>query len=103
MTAFDAEIRAEAEALRAAAERGDFAAAENAARRFTGLLHPLLAELPPKEAEARLLQACELIDWARRNLLAARSRIAGELRHLDRLRHYHSQLSPTVHTFRMDG
>ena|SRR5271157_475280 len=96
-------VDAEALALRDAAARGDFAAAENAAMRFTGLLQSLLAELPPAEAAGRLRQACELMEWARRHLCVARARVAGEIRRLENLRHYHAQLSAAVHTFKVEG
>ena len=64
-------IASEAESLRLAVEACDFPAAEAAAGRYAALL----TQLPPTEALPRLGEACRLIDWARRSLSAARSRL----------------------------
>ena len=72
-------------------------------RRFASLLQSLLPDLAPAEAERRLRQACELIEWARRNLCAARGRIAEEILRLETLRIYHSRLSMAGYTLKIEG
>jgi len=64
-------VATEAESLRRAVEACDFPAAEAAAGRYAAQLK----QLPPAEAFPRLEEACRLIDWARRSLSAARSRL----------------------------
>lgn len=84
---------AEAQVLRDAVTGGDFTAAQNAARRLTSLVADAVSGLPPAESARRLRQACDLLAWSRRNLCAARARLAGEIRHLEGLRQYHARLA----------
>jgi hypothetical protein len=93
----------EAELLRDAVARGDFAAAENAAVRYTNLLRPLVTTLPRAEAVSRLRAACDLLEWSRRNLCTARARIVEEVRRLDRLSQYHALLAATAQTLNLRG
>lgn len=104
MTTFEAE----AEALRAAAARGDFTGAQEAAERLTCLLPELLAALPRPDAEQRLRQACEVMAFARRNLCDARQRVAGEISRPDALGQYHARLweeaeAAAIHHLKMEG
>jgi hypothetical protein len=101
-------FEAEAEALRAAAARGDFTGAQGAAERLTSLLPRVLAALPPLEAEQRLRQACEVIAFARRNLCDARQRVAAEISRLDALGQYHARLreeaeAAATHRLKIEG
>jgi hypothetical protein len=96
-------VDAEAQTLQDAAARGDFAAAAEAAVRFTGFVRAMLPGLPAGEAERRLGQACELVDGSRRQLRAARVRLAEEVGRLENLRCYHERLSAAEATFRMEG
>jgi hypothetical protein len=96
----------EEEALRRAVDRDDFPGAEISARRYTSLLESGLKNLPPAEAEARVRQACSLLDWARHNLHAARARIEGKLGQLEKLSHYHAAIpgaGAAVHTWKIDA
>ena len=93
----------EASELREAAARGDFAAAEAAASRYTEAVCALVKELAPAEAAARIGEACELMEWARRNLCAARSRVEEQVRRLECLQRYHDRLPTTEHMFRIEG
>jgi hypothetical protein len=79
--------------LRDAAARGDFLGAQAALKHYVDRLGPLLAGLPPAQAANRLLDACELIEWSRRNLCAARARVADEIRRLDSIGEYHRRLA----------
>lgn len=95
-------------ALRDAAGRGDFAAAQEAATQFSALLENLLADLTPAQALGRLRQACELMEWARSRLFEARRCFAAEMQRLGSLSQYHEQLSEaaqasTGHTLRVEG
>ena len=95
-------------ALRDAAGRGDFEAAQEAATHFSALLENLLADLPPAEAAERLRHACGLLGWARGHLREARECFAAEMQRLERLSQYHEQLSEaaqasTGHTLKMEG
>jgi hypothetical protein len=92
VTKQDSADRAAAE-LRDAAGRGDFFRAEAALKLYADLLGPLLADLSPAEAKKRLQDACELIEWSRRNLCAARARVADEIRRLDSINEYHHRLA----------
>jgi len=84
-------IAAGAEELRRAVEAGDFAGAEAAVRSYAGSI----AQLSPASALAHADEACRLIDWARRTLSAARSRLrcVGE---------YHATQAAAIHTWRID-
>jgi hypothetical protein len=83
----------EAEALRGAVARGDFATAQEVADRYASLIRTLVAGLPPTEAARHLRAACDLLQWSRRNLCAARARLAEEIRRLDRISQYHARLA----------
>ncbi|SPE43460.1 hypothetical protein SBA3_920005 [Candidatus Sulfopaludibacter sp. SbA3] len=97
-------VDAEEAALRRAVQCGDFAAAENCGRRYTSALEAMLAHLAPVQAEVRLRDACELMEWARRCLCAARARLSDELRCLRRVSVYRQTARPgAVHTWRIDG
>ena len=87
----------EAEALRNAVVCGDFAGSKLAAQRFASLLAELAGNLPPAEAARQLQSGCELLEWSRRNLCAARARLAAELRRLDSLSQYHDCLAILTH------
>ncbi len=98
------QVYAEQEALRRAVQSGDFAGAERSARRYTRALETGLAQLGPVEAARRLRDGCELMEWARRSLCAARSRLSDELRRVQRLAAYGRARQPgAVHTWRIDG
>ncbi len=79
--------------LRGAAGRGDFLSADAALKRYVDRLGPLLADLPQAQAANRLQDACETIEWSRRNLCAARARVADEIRRLDSIGEYHRRLA----------
>ena len=100
-------FEAEAEALRAAAARGDFTDAQGAAERLTSLLREALAGLPPLEAEQRLRQACQVMAFARRNLCDARQRVAAEMSRLEALGQYHARLrdeaEAATHHLKIEG
>lgn len=97
-------VHAEEEKLRRAVKSGDFAGAESSARRYTCALEASLAQLRPVQAARRLRDACELMEWARRNLCAARSRLSDELRRVQRLAAYgRAAQSAAVHTWKIDG
>jgi hypothetical protein len=91
----------EAETLRDAAARGDFETAAAAVSRYVRSLIPRLADLPPAEAAAGLQNACELLEWSRCQLCAARARVADQIRRLDSLGRYHTRQFQS--TFRIDG
>lgn len=93
----------EAAALRDSAARGDFATAEAAASLYTEAVCALVKGLPPAEAAARIGEACELMEWARRNLCAARSRVEEHVRRLECLGRYHARLLGAEHLFHIDG
>ena len=93
----------EAAALRDSAARGDFATAQAAASLYTDAVCVLVNQLPPAEAAARIAEACELMEWARRSLRAARSRVEEQVRRLECLRRYHARHSAADHTFGIDG
>ena len=78
----------EAEVLRDAAARGDFAAAGEAVVRFAERVRSRAADLPAAEAASQLRQGCELIEWSRRNLCAARARIEQDTHRLECLVRY---------------
>ena len=78
----------EAEVLRDAAARGDFAAAEKAVVRFAERVRSQAADLAPAEAASRLREACDLIEWSRRNLCAARARLEQDTHRLECVRRY---------------
>lgn len=101
-------FEAEAEALRDAAARGDFAGAQGAAERLTMLLPEALAGLPRLEAEQRLRQACQVMAFARRNLCDARQRVAAEMSRLAALGQYHARMreeatAAATHHLKMEG
>ncbi len=79
--------------LREAAGRGDFLTAEAALKRYVDHLGPLMADLPPAEAAKRVHDACELIEWSRRNLCSERARLGDEIRRLDCVSEYHRRLA----------
>lgn len=97
-------LRVEEEALRRAVLSSDFARAESSARRYTAALKSLLAQLAPAQAERRLRDACQLMEWARRCLCAARARLSDELQRVQRLAAYRrvAQVG-AVHTWRIDA
>lgn len=83
----------EAQALREAVMGGDFTTAQQAALRFTSRVADAVPGLPPAESARRLCEACDLLAWSRRNLGASRARLAGEVRHLQKVRQYQSLLA----------
>jgi hypothetical protein len=83
MTAALASEQIEAK-LRRAAARGDFAAAQSAARDYAGALALSLSGLPRAAAAERIRQAMAAIESARRQLCAARVRLAGRMRAAER-------------------
>ena len=83
-------LHAAEEELRRAVDCEDFIAAAESAGRYTKLVEMCLKDLPPSASEARLHAACSLLDWARRNLHAARGRITADLARLQRLSDYNT-------------
>ena len=96
----------EEEALRRAVSRNDFAAAALSAGRYAKLVESALPDLTPKDAEARVRHACSLLDWAWRNLRAARTRIGRKLIQLQGVSQYHAAIPapPTAtHSWKIDA
>lgn len=76
-------IEREAANLRRHAATGDFAAAESTARLYTEMVAARMRQMPLARAEEILRDSCELLEWARRTLCAARERLGARLRQLD--------------------
>ncbi len=89
-------IAREAAHLRRSVEHEDFAAVEASLARYAGLLE---AE-PSLES---LSEASELIEWARRNLCAARTRIAEQRDRLRGVAQYCGSASPAAHLLHIDA
>jgi hypothetical protein len=97
-------LHAEEQALRRAVQSGDFPGAESCARCYTCVLRAMLPLLAPAEAQRLLHDACELMEWARRCLCAARTRVSDRLRGVQRLAAYRRAAQRgAVHTWRIDG
>jgi len=96
-------LEREAEALRQAAGRNDFNAAAIAARRYVGALEDWLPALDVEQRKAQLGEGMRLIEWARRMLRAAQTRLAGELARLNARAGYRAASTPTVHTWKLHG
>jgi hypothetical protein len=71
-----------AEEFRRAVARGDYAALEACARRYTLELKACLPALPPQDQETCSRDTQALFEWARRALLVRRVQAAEELRRL---------------------
>jgi len=96
----------EEEALRRAVGRNDFTGAALSARRYTNLVESGLRDLAPADAEARVRQARSLLEWARRNLRAARTRISQKLVQLQGISRYHAAIPmppAPIHTWKIDA
>jgi hypothetical protein len=96
--------QAEEQALRRAVQAGDFEAAASCAHRYTEALAVELRSLPAAAAESRCRAGCELLEWARRCVCAARAHLRDELRRVQQFSAYrHAAASQTLHTWRVDG
>jgi hypothetical protein len=93
----------EAEALRQAVDRADFDGASAAVERYVQLLTAALPQMPRTTAAEQVRSAGERIEWARRNICAARARLGEKFRGLECALRYRSPAPDAVHTWRMDG
>ncbi|MDR3702864.1 MAG: hypothetical protein P4L56_24675 [Candidatus Sulfopaludibacter sp.] len=97
-------VQPEEGVLRQAVQSGDFAGAERAARLYVAAVQGALAQLPRAQGPARLREACELIEWARRCLCAARVRLNGERSGVQHLAAFQRTAQPDcLHTWKIDG
>jgi len=99
-------LEREEELLRRAVSRGDFDAVALSAARYAKLVEAGLQKLSPAEAQARLRRACSVLDWGRRNLRAARARIAEKLDRLQGISYYRAAIPVPeipVHTWNIDA
>ncbi|HXS95281.1 MAG TPA: hypothetical protein VN736_11805 [Candidatus Limnocylindrales bacterium] len=67
---------------------GDFAASEAAASLYIAQVARTISELPPDRARTTVEEACALLEWARRNICAARASLATRLAALRRVSGY---------------
>jgi|SRR5579862_9470193 hypothetical protein len=73
--------------------RSNFDAVPPAVQSYADALGALLPRLAPPERLRRLEDATALIEWSRRNLCAARARLADEIRRLDSVHRFHQTLA----------
>jgi hypothetical protein len=90
------DIDREAAALRRCVEREDFAGVPLVLARYARLVEA-------EKSETGLAQACELMEWARRNLLASRERMFAEREQLRGVAYYQAPAGAPVCMFRVDG
>ena len=99
-----ARIEWEAGNLRHRVALGDFAGAEASARCYCDLVAHEIRGLPRAEAEDCLHRSAELLEWARRNLCAARTRIALQLGRLGRASLYRAaKPRRATHTWKIEA
>jgi hypothetical protein len=90
--------------LQRAAQSGDFAAAEIAARLYVAAIQAYLPQLPHSRSVSLLGEACQLVEWARRCLCLARVRLHEDSRRARRVAAYHRSAYPeAVYSWRIDG
>jgi hypothetical protein len=97
------QLESESAALRQAVIREDFAAVRLAARRYVESLEIMLKQSSPDDSDARLQNALELLEWARRSICASRGRMAMQLRNLQRLALYRQAPRRPPSRFRFDA
>lgn len=97
------EVQIQAAALRSAVSRGDFVRAARAAELYCQALRSSVREAHRSEAPGLVLEARDLLDWARRNLRAHRARLASRLRDTQRLARYHTRPPVSPHTWTLRG
>jgi hypothetical protein len=91
------ELERAASALRRLVEREDFAGVQSVLARYTRLLEAA------DKSESGLAQACALMEWARRNVIAARERISAERERLRGIACYRAPAGEAVSTLRVEG
>jgi flagellar hook-associated protein 2 len=101
MIELDIALRRDAEALRRAVNRADFADAAACSERYARLLASLLPHLPAPQRADQWRSGCDLIEWARRNACAARARLAEDLRNLECAKRYRGA-AVSLHTWKID-
>jgi hypothetical protein len=84
------EADAEAQRLRHLVDRRDFMGAQRSVERYVNLIDAAIPLTDVGEASRRVKEACDLIDWARRNLRAAQARLSDEMRGVQRVARYQS-------------
>jgi hypothetical protein len=95
-------IEWEAANLRHHVALGDFGRAQASARLYAGLVAAEMRQVPRARAQQCLRTACELLEWARRNLCAARARLGGQLRQCAGALRYQPANPPRVtHTWKI--
>lgn len=94
-----AKIEWEAGNLRHCVTVADFAGAEAAAARYMAQVGRTISDIPPDLARTTIHDACALLEWARRNMCAARASLATRLDALNRLAAYAPPLITESHAF----
>lgn len=98
----EAQLEAEAAGLREAVARRDFNSSQVCATRYAALFQTAMPAWEVEEARRRLRDSTNLMEWARRHLLAGRARIGVELHRTERALSYLPNPSDSVHTFTFD-
>ena len=102
MSGVPIEADAEARTLRHLVDRQDFAGAQRSVERYVKLIDAALPLMHAGQAAQQLMAARDLVDWARRNLRAAQTRLSDEMRCVQRLSRYKSGVSAASNTFHLD-
>lgn len=98
-----AQLEWEAASLRHHVALANFAEAEAAAHRYAEAAARRMRALPPTDAAETLRQSCDLLEWGRRNLCAARARLAGQLHRLHTASRYAPEHHPPAHTWKIEA